>query len=271
SLGTHQSFFMIWKIIFNQNIKIVQKYPEIDGILGFKNGDEVVVSGKVLVPANPDPPKPLPEFGDIGVFLADKISNESTFSQADADRGENRLKEGAVRNISANSLTISQNQNLDLTFSISSSARVVDSDMNPIGAGDIKKGHYIKVFENPSGNASTIRDMSLPLLAPSSLPPSASPSATASPKPSQENIQFPSANLKFGDRGNNVSNLQKILAKDSSLYPSGLVTGYYGVLTRSAVGKFQIFYGVVSSSSQPGFGMAGPKTRQMLQQVFGGY
>ena len=200
----------IWKINFNPNIKIIQKHPEIDGILGFKNGDEVVVSGKVLVPANPDPPKPLPEFGDIGIFLADEISNASTFSQSDTDRGENRIKEGAVKSISANSLTILQNQNLDLTFSISSSARVINSDMNPVGVGNVKIGHYIKVFENPSGNASTIRDMSLPLPVSSSLPPSASPSETASPKPSQENIQFPSINLKFGDRSNNVSNLQKI-------------------------------------------------------------
>ncbi len=51
------------------------------------------------------------------------------------------------------------------------------------------------------------------------------------------------AQIDFGARGTNVTNLQQFLAADASLYPEGLVTGYYGALTRAAVSRFQARYG----------------------------
>lgn len=49
--------------------------------------------------------------------------------------------------------------------------------------------------------------------------------------------------LDFGARGSNVTNLQTFFADNASIYPEGLVTGYFGGLTRSAVQRFQGAYG----------------------------
>jgi hypothetical protein len=48
----------------------------------------------------------------------------------------------------------------------------------------------------------------------------------------------------FGESSANVSNLQTFLAADRNIYPEGLVTGYYGSLTRAAVMRFQNKYGI---------------------------
>lgn len=68
--------------------------------------------------------------------------------------------------------------------------------------------------------------------------------------------------LKLGASGVDVSSLQQFLAQDRSIYPEGLVTGYYGALTQSAVQRWQTKFGVVSSgsSSTTGFGVVGPRT-----------
>ncbi|MEI7777336.1 MAG: peptidoglycan-binding protein [bacterium] len=45
--------------------------------------------------------------------------------------------------------------------------------------------------------------------------------------------------LDVGSRGTDVSSLQTFLAQDVALYPQGLVTGYFGGMTSSAVSNFQ--------------------------------
>jgi Ser-Thr-rich glycosyl-phosphatidyl-inositol-anchored membrane family/Putative peptidoglycan binding domain len=72
--------------------------------------------------------------------------------------------------------------------------------------------------------------------------------------------------LHLGMTGASVSCLQSILARDSSLYPSGLITGYYGSLTASAVMQFQTQQGIASSGDwmSTGFGAVGPRTRAAL-------
>ena len=45
--------------------------------------------------------------------------------------------------------------------------------------------------------------------------------------------------LEVGSRGQDVSDLQAFLAKDSTIYPQGLVTGYFGSMTQTAVSNFQ--------------------------------
>jgi hypothetical protein len=77
------------------------------------------------------------------------------------------------------------------------------------------------------------------------------------------------AGLDLGSRGENVTLLQRLLAQDKEIYPEGLVTGFYGNLTRQAVQAFQMKYGVVSSASDAGYGYVGPKTRAKLIEVFG--
>ncbi|MEI6296897.1 MAG: peptidoglycan-binding protein [bacterium] len=54
--------------------------------------------------------------------------------------------------------------------------------------------------------------------------------------------------------GNDVSELQTFLALDKNVYPEGLVTGYFGSLTKTAVSRFQTKNGISS------IGRVGPVT-----------
>ncbi len=45
--------------------------------------------------------------------------------------------------------------------------------------------------------------------------------------------------MKQGVSGNNVKELQSLLAQDKTIYPEGLVTGYFGSLTKEAVKKLE--------------------------------
>ncbi len=75
--------------------------------------------------------------------------------------------------------------------------------------------------------------------------------------------------LFLGSRNNNVKSLQEFLAKDPSIYPEGLITGYFGLLTKKAVQRFQCKYGITceGSESTTGYGLVGPKTLQKLNQL----
>lgn len=50
--------------------------------------------------------------------------------------------------------------------------------------------------------------------------------------------------LQLGMRGTDVSDLQRFLATDTTIYPQGLVTGYFGALTQAAVSRFQARNGI---------------------------
>lgn len=80
-----------------------------------------------------------------------------------------------------------------------------------------------------------------------------------------------SHSMDIGSSNADVTTLQTTLATDSSLYPEGLVTGYFGSLTSAAVKRFQAKYGVVSSGSPSttGYGRVGPATIAMFNQVYG--
>lgn len=78
--------------------------------------------------------------------------------------------------------------------------------------------------------------------------------------------------LGLGDSGSQVTQLQQYLATDSSIYPEQLVTGYYGSLTASAVGRYQCAQNIVCSGtpSTTGYGHVGPRTLASLQVALGG-
>ena len=63
-----------------------------------------------------------------------------------------------------------------------------------------------------------------------------------------------SSQLQLGDTGSEVSALQTFLARDSSIYPEGLVTGFYGPLTEAAVKRYQAEFGIMA------VGRVGPVT-----------
>jgi peptidoglycan hydrolase-like protein with peptidoglycan-binding domain len=75
--------------------------------------------------------------------------------------------------------------------------------------------------------------------------------------------------LRFGVSSDVVRQLQSVLARDTEVYPQGLVTGYYGVLTLRAVERFQRKYGIVRSGTPQttGYGAVGPKTRAKLNTL----
>ena len=68
--------------------------------------------------------------------------------------------------------------------------------------------------------------------------------------------------LKRGASGDDVTRLQQFLARDPSVYPEGLASGFYGALTEAAVKRWQVKYNIVSSGSPDttGYGVVGPRT-----------
>ncbi|MBU3925945.1 peptidoglycan-binding protein [Patescibacteria group bacterium] len=84
-----------------------------------------------------------------------------------------------------------------------------------------------------------------------------------------------SYNLYFGltdnDSENQVSQAQNFLAQWTDIYPEGLVTGYYGPLTESAIKKFQCNHGIVCSGAPEttGYGAVGPLTRAKIRCLCG--
>lgn len=64
--------------------------------------------------------------------------------------------------------------------------------------------------------------------------------------------------LSMGMSGSDVTALQTFLSKDPSIYPQGLVTGYFGFLTKAAVSNFQTKNGISS------VGRVGPATLPVL-------
>lgn len=77
--------------------------------------------------------------------------------------------------------------------------------------------------------------------------------------------------LDFGDSNAEVTELQTYLATNSSHYPSGLVTGYFGPLTKAAVERFQTAQGIVTSGTPvtTGYGRVGPITLARINSILG--
>lgn len=70
--------------------------------------------------------------------------------------------------------------------------------------------------------------------------------------------------LQLGMSGADVSVLQTFLARDNTIYPQGLVTGYFGSLTKSAVSNFQARNGIAT------VGRVGPQTLVVINAQMGG-
>ncbi len=64
--------------------------------------------------------------------------------------------------------------------------------------------------------------------------------------------------LQLGMSGSDVSVLQTFLALDNTIYPQGLITGYFGSLTKAAVSNFQ------ARNSISTVGRVGPQTLAVI-------
>lgn len=75
--------------------------------------------------------------------------------------------------------------------------------------------------------------------------------------------------LYQGLKSAQVNTLQDFLrSQGSDIYPEGLVTGYFGPLTRGAVERFQAKYGI-ANKGDVGYGFVGPKTRAKINSLSG--
>lgn len=68
--------------------------------------------------------------------------------------------------------------------------------------------------------------------------------------------------LAVGSSGDDVEDLQEFLANDPTLYPEGIISGYFGTLTEAAVRRFQERFGLEQ------VGVVGPMTRGTLNKLF---
>ena len=105
------------------------------------------------------------------------------------------------------------------------------------------------------------------------------PNSTASPSalgPTKQNVPIPPVQIQtftqklfWGSRSDDVKKIQEFLSQSPSLYPEGLITGYFGLLTRKAVQRFQCKYGIVcyGDESTTGYGQVGHRTLQKLNQL----
>jgi len=67
--------------------------------------------------------------------------------------------------------------------------------------------------------------------------------------------------LAIGATGDDVRELQELLASDPELYPEGIITGYFGPLTARAIERLQERFGIER------VGEVGPLTRQTINQL----
>jgi hypothetical protein len=73
--------------------------------------------------------------------------------------------------------------------------------------------------------------------------------------------------LQHGDTGEDVTQLQTFLKSQGiDIYPEGLITGYFGNLTKLAVQRFQVKYNI-AKSGDGGYGYVGPKTREKMNSL----
>ncbi len=72
--------------------------------------------------------------------------------------------------------------------------------------------------------------------------------------------------LGRGSRGDDVRELQKILAEDKDIYAEGEVTGFFGERTEAAVKRLQAKLDIVAAgdATSTGYGRVGAKTRAAL-------
>lgn len=76
------------------------------------------------------------------------------------------------------------------------------------------------------------------------------------------------ANDVFGERGDFVRELQEFLAKWGLFNEDA--TGFFGPITREALGRFQVEHGLVGAGDiAAGWGMFGPKTREQVKKWCG--
>ena len=138
-----------------------------------------------------------------------------------------------------------------VTVTLGGTCTPASSSSNPVGGGIISSG---------GGGLSIPPVAPTPAKIQATIPPMASGPAISA---------VFTKTLSFGSRGSDVTRLQTLLSGDSSIYPEGTVSSYFGPATKRAVGRFQEKYGI-AKPGESGYGTVGPKTGAKLAETFGG-
>lgn len=108
--------------------------------------------------------------------------------------------------------------------------------------------------------------------------PSTSSTSTESPELTQNATDTTSTcefnfNIRLGQSGEDVANLQRFLSKqDIDIYPEGIISGYFGNLTKAAVIRFQERYVIEILDPweiSQGTGFVGRTTRAKINELCG--
>lgn len=74
--------------------------------------------------------------------------------------------------------------------------------------------------------------------------------------------------MEFGQTNDEIKALQECL-KFEGIFPTNIASsGYYGAITKKTVQTFQLNHSVTTADSA-GYGRVGPKTRAMLNSIYG--
>jgi hypothetical protein len=126
------------------------------------------------------------------------------------------------------------------------------------------------VYSAITGRSVTIAVLPLGIIAPVVIAPTTTISllskATTTARAIVGKQYYFSSSLHRGSKGPDVTALQTLFALDPSIYPSGLISGYFGLSTLQALQKFQIKNGL-AKMGESGFGLVGPKTRAFLNKL----
>ena len=156
--------------------------------------------------------------------------------------------------------SVSSGSSATITVTPSSDACTVGSTASGSGGGGSSSGRGCMVSPGGGGGGGGGSYTPPP-------PPPPPPTPLAAPAaPSGPTLTLFLFGLNAGSEGDDVTRLQTCLASDTSVYPQGLITGYFGSLTRAAVERFQEKYGI-ASAGVAGYGTVGPKTRAKLNEL----
>ena len=73
--------------------------------------------------------------------------------------------------------------------------------------------------------------------------------------------------LFLGLKNDDVRYLQSFLSQYPDIYPEGLITGYFGPLTKAAVQRFQCKHNILCDENDSAYGYVGPKTRAKINAL----
>ena len=207
----------------------------------------------LVAPADATPPSTPTDVslkrGKAGEIVIAWVNPSSDFGHAKIYRSE---KKGELGELVANNLKKS-------TF----------SDQDNIVDGTTY--YYTVRAVDPAGNESTNADqISIVAKGSSGAKAKAAPLPATIP-PGQATKAVILNNLKVGSTGDDVKTLQQLLL-DEGVYPQGLISGFFGELTKQAVIRFQEKYAdeiLMPAGLEKGNGFVGPATRKKIGERLG--